>query len=113
LLKFSDYAGISGVYFWCIGKLVSSEKRKNVIDFFCFHRTRKRIMPHGMASPVAYREDNTLILPIDQEQYERIFPLPAQFRVWIDEQYRLPPEIFSEGFNGVLRKDLQTKSLNK
>lgn len=38
------------------------------------------------------------ILPITQEEYEKIVPHHAQTRAWIDENYHQHPEIFPIGF---------------
>ena len=40
----------------------------------------------------------TIILPSEQENYEKIVTHPQKFRAWIDKQYHLNPEIFPETF---------------
>ena len=43
-------------------------------------------------------EDRTIILPIGQEEYTQI--VPPKIRVWIDQHYRLHPELFPSSFKG-------------
>ncbi len=50
------------------------------------------------ATTPSQRQDRTIILPIDQDQYEKIVAQPAQFRAWIDENYKIHPELFPENF---------------
>ena len=55
-------------------------------------------MTTGTATRLPQREDRTIILPIGQEEYDKIIGSPPKFRAWIDKQYRLNPEIFPETF---------------
>ena len=55
-------------------------------------------MPRGTATTPSTREDRTIILPIGQEQYEKIVTEWPKFRAWIKQEYRLNPEIFPEAF---------------
>jgi hypothetical protein len=64
-------------------------------------------MTHGMATASPHRKDRTIILPIMQDEYENIVLAPAPFRSWIDEQYRLHPEIFPSPFTGFSKDDLK------
>jgi hypothetical protein len=43
-------------------------------------------MATGTATPPPPREDRTIILAINQEEYEQIIPDPSKFRAWIDSQ---------------------------
>ena len=55
-------------------------------------------MTTGTATTPSTKEDRTLILPISQENYEKIVTAWPKFRAWIDQQYRLHPEIFPATF---------------
>ena len=55
-------------------------------------------MTNGTARKPSLSEDRTIILPIGQEEYEQIVPIWRQFRAWVDQQYRLHPEIFPKTF---------------
>jgi len=57
-------------------------------------------MTSGTAKKPSQRHNRTIILPIEQEKYRQIVSAPQQFRVWIDQNYRLHPEIFPDHFNG-------------
>jgi hypothetical protein len=57
-------------------------------------------MTPGTARKPSQRNNRTIILPIEQEQYEQIVRSPKQFRHWIDKNYRLHPEIFPASFTG-------------
>jgi len=57
-------------------------------------------MTSGTARKASQRHNRTIILPIEQEKYRPIVSAPQQFRVWIDHNYRLHPEIFPDHFNG-------------
>jgi len=56
-------------------------------------------MTPGTARMPAPRENHTIILPIGQDEYTQIIPHPPKFRVWIDEQFLLNPELFPETFD--------------
>ena len=55
-------------------------------------------MTNGTATTPSRQEDRTIILPIRQEEYDKIIGSPPKFRAWIDKQYRLNPELFPETF---------------
>ena len=66
-------------------------------------------MAPGTATTPSPCEDRTLILPIGQEEYEKIVPYPQQFRAWIDKHYRWNTELFPETFEkGYKRHDKKT-----
>ena len=55
-------------------------------------------MPRGTATAPSQHDNNTIILPISQDQYDKIVPSPEKMRSWIDEMYHQHPEIFPVGF---------------
>jgi len=55
-------------------------------------------MPTGPATAPSKHDNNTIILPISQDQYGEIVPSPEKMRDWIDEMYHQHPEIFPVGF---------------
>lgn len=55
-------------------------------------------MPQGTATTPFQHDNNTIILPISQDQYDEIVPFAKKMRVWIDEMHRQHPEIFPDGF---------------
>jgi hypothetical protein len=55
-------------------------------------------MAPGTATTPSQCEDRTIILPIGQEEYEKIVPHPQQFRSWIDKHYRWNAELFPGTF---------------
>lgn len=55
-------------------------------------------MTHGTATTPSRRQERTIILPVDQDQYDKIVAHPAPFRAWIDENFKLHPELFPETF---------------
>ena len=81
-------------------------------------------MAIGTATTPAPREDRTIILAIHQAEYEQIIVDPPKFRAWIDENYRLNPEIFpatfakgyklhgktTSGKTGVLKRRIQLRN---
>jgi len=71
-------------------------------------------MTQRTATTPPTREDRTIILPIGQEEYEQIITVWPKFRAWVDEQYRLNPEIFPELFErGYKLHDDKTSEKNK
>ena len=52
-------------------------------------------MARGTTTSASQRQNRTIILPISQEQYDRILGDPAKFRQWIDENCEQHPELFS------------------
>jgi hypothetical protein len=55
-------------------------------------------MTKRTATKPSDREDRTIILPVQQENYEKIVAHSRKFRAWVDENYRRHPEIFPETF---------------
>ena len=55
-------------------------------------------MASGTTTTPSRRENRTIILPIGQEEYEKIVSVPQKFRAWIDKQHRLHPELFPGTF---------------
>ncbi len=55
-------------------------------------------MAPGTATTPSPCEDRTIILPIGQEEYEKIVPYPQQFRARIDKHYRWNAELFPKTF---------------
>lgn len=55
-------------------------------------------MTQGTATEPSPREDRTIILPISQEEYEKIVLNPPEFRQRIDQNYETHPELFPENF---------------
>ena len=55
-------------------------------------------MTTGTATTPSTKEDRTIILPISQENYEKIVTEWPKFRAWLAQQYRLHPEIFPATF---------------
>jgi hypothetical protein len=48
--------------------------------------------------PKANKCGNTVRLPIDQDEYQKIIDDPAAFRKWINSQFELHPELFPKNF---------------
>jgi len=55
-------------------------------------------MTNGTATTPSHREDRTIILSVQQEEYEQIVTMPQKFRAWIDRQHQLNPELFPATF---------------
>jgi hypothetical protein len=57
------------------------------------------------------RENRTIILPIEQDEYTPIVSAPPKFRAWIDQHSHLNPELFPETFDqGYKFHDKKTSS---
>lgn len=57
------------------------------------------------------RRCSTLCLPIDQGDYDKTVAAPTLFRAWIDDSFRLYPELFPHDFaRGYLLKDSRLSS---
>jgi len=68
-------------------------------------------MTNGTATTPSQQEDRTIILPIRQDEYEKIVSVFQKFRAWLDQQFRLHPELFPETFEkGYKLHDMNTSS---
>jgi hypothetical protein len=71
-------------------------------------------MPKGTTTLPSQRNKNTIILPIEQEEYGHIVISPSQFRQWIHQYYVQYPELFPDNFKEgyTLHDDRTSKKLS-
>lgn len=55
-------------------------------------------MAQGTTTSSSHRNNATIILPIEQEEYEKIVQNPKGFRRWLDQHYKRHPELFPKKF---------------